>query len=130
MANSFAPFSRHGLTYSLGFITMRQMIQFYVLFVQNKMEKIICCLLRRKSKLLFRLDILTVWKKALQRFKEHQCSECHKLSVDYEVNILKTHNNIYELSNERTKKVLKSDHRCFIKVIECPQHMSRQGQPL
>ena len=59
MANSFAPFSRHGLTYSLGFITTRQIIQFYVLFVQNKMQKIICCLLRRKSNLLFRLDILT-----------------------------------------------------------------------
>ena len=70
------------------------------------------------------------WKKALQRFKEHQCSECHKLSVDDEVNIVQTHSNIYEISNEQTKKVLKSNRRCFIKIIECLQYMSRQGQPL
>ena len=70
------------------------------------------------------------WKKALQRFKEHQCSECHRLSVDYEVNILKTHGNIYEISNQQTKNTLKSNRRCFIKIIECLQHMSRQGQPI
>ena len=70
------------------------------------------------------------WKKALQRFKEHQLSECHKLSVDYDVNILKTNGDIYEISNEQTKKTLKSNRHCFIKIIECLQYMCPQGQPI
>ena len=27
------------------------------------------------------------WKKALDKFKEHEASQCHKTTVDYEVNI-------------------------------------------
>ena len=30
----------------------------------------------------------------------------------------------------KQKKVLKSNRRCFIKIIECLKYMSRQGEPL
>ena len=34
------------------------------------------------------------WKRALARFKEHQVSECHKISIDYATNLSRTCGNV------------------------------------
>ena len=70
------------------------------------------------------------WKKALTRFKEHQTSECHKLAVDFEVNIPQTHPNFCEVSNEQAKCVMQKNRKCLIKIIECLQYLCRQGQAI
>ena len=46
------------------------------------------------------------WKKALLWFQEHQTSECHKASVEYEMVTPRTHGNIIDMTSEagRTKR--------------------------
>ena len=61
------------------------------------------------------------WKKALVRFKEHQVSECHKISIDYETNLFRTCGNVWEMSSDAAKKTMESNRISFIKVIECLQ---------
>ena len=70
------------------------------------------------------------WKKALDKFKEHEASQCHKTSVDYEVNIPKSCRNIYKLTSEQAKTKLKSNRRCLLKIKECLQYLCRQGQAI
>ena len=70
------------------------------------------------------------WKKTLDKFKEHEASQCHKTSVDYEVNIPKSCRNIYELTSEQAKTKLKSNRRCLMKVIEYLQYHCRRGQAI
>ena len=47
---------------------------------------------------------LSNWKNTLTKCKEHQTSECHKIAVDYEVLISKTHDNIMDVTSETAKK--------------------------
>ena len=68
------------------------------------------------------------WKKALERFKEHQVSECHKIAIDYETDFSRTCGNVWEMSSDAAKKTMESNRICFIKVIECLQYLARQGQ--
>ena len=38
-------------------------------------------------------------KKALARFKEHKVSECHKIAIDYETNLSRTCENVWQMSS-------------------------------
>ena len=69
------------------------------------------------------------WEKALARFKENQVSECHKTAIDYETNLSRICENVWEiLSSDAAKKTMESNRICFIRVSECLQYLARQGQ--
>ena len=67
------------------------------------------------------------WKKATERFRDHQKSECHKISLDLEVNLQKNYGNVNEMLNVETKKILQSNRLCLMKVMETLQYLCRQG---
>ena len=57
-------------------------------------------------------------------------SECHKIAIDFETNLSRTWGNVWEMSSDAAKKTMESNRICFIKVIECLQHLARQGQAM
>ena len=57
-------------------------------------------------------------------------SECHKIAIDYETNLSRTCGNVWEMSSDAAKKTMESNRICFIKVIECLQYLTRQGQAM
>ena len=73
---------------------------------QNAKENLISATKKEEA---FLKGVFSNWKKALDIFKEHEASQCHKTSVDYEVNIPKSCRNIYELTSEQAKTKLKSN---------------------
>ena len=129
MARKIVPFSKNGLSSSPGFIIMKKMIQYYVLFVQNRTPKKHLISATKKEEAFLKRGFSN-WKKVLDKFKEHEAFQCHKTSVDYEVNIPKSCHNIYELASEQPKTKLKSNRRCLMKIIECLQYLCRQGQAI
>ena len=70
------------------------------------------------------------WKKALARFKEHESSDCHKTSFDYEVKFPKTCGDVFEMASEQNRKTMQGNRRCLIKIIENLQYFCRQGQAI
>lgn len=81
------------------------MILYYVLFVQNRTPKNLISATKKEEA--FLKGVFSNWKKALDKFKENEASQCHKTSVDYEVNIPKSCPNIYEMTSEQAKTKLK-----------------------
>lgn len=67
------------------------------------------------------------WKKALQKFKEHQTSECHKLAVDHEIVLPNTNHTIVDLSISNAQQIRKQNRHYLAKVIETIQYLARQG---
>ena len=67
------------------------------------------------------------WKNALTKFKEHRTSECHKIALDYEVLISKTHGDVIDMTSEMAKNTRAQNRRCFAKIIESLQYLGRQG---
>ena len=63
------------------------------------------------------------WKKALQKFKEHQTSECHKLAVDCEIVIPNTNHNIIDLTNSNAQQIRKQNRHYLAKIIETLQYL-------
>ena len=61
-------------------------------------------------------------------------SECHKIAIDYEINLSRTCGNVWEMSSDAAKKTMESNRICFIKVIECLQYiyiyLARQGHAM
>ena len=70
------------------------------------------------------------WKKALDKFRQHESSECHKMAIDYAVNFPKSCRNVIEMTNEESKKVRQINRRCLLKIIENLQSLCRQGQAI
>lgn len=44
-----------------------------------------------------------IWKKAIEKFRDHQMSECYKTSIDYEVNLPQNYGNVHEMLNVEEK---------------------------
>ena len=57
-------------------------------------------------------------------------SECHKIAIDYEANLLRTCGNVWEMTSDAAKKIMESNHISFIEVIECLQCLLRKGQAM
>ena len=66
-------------------------------------------------------------KKALQNFKEHQTSECHKLAVDYEIVIPNTNHNIIDLTNSNAQQIRKQNRHYLAKITGTMQNLASQG---
>ena len=92
MASKIVPFSKNCLSGSPGFVITKKMIQYYVLFVQKRKKKKKNDICTKKEEA-FLKGGFSNWKKALDKFKEH----------DYEVNIPTSCRNIYELTSEQPK---------------------------
>ncbi|CAB3977444.1 zinc finger MYM-type 1-like [Paramuricea clavata] len=70
------------------------------------------------------------WKKSLDKFKQHESSECHKMAIDYAVNFPKNCGNVIDMTNEQSKKLRQTNRRCLLKIIENLQSLCRQGQAI
>ena len=65
------------------------------------------------------------WKKALLRFQGHQTSQCHKVSVKYEIPM--TRGNIFDMTSEAARTTIEENQHCLAKIIESLQYLARQG---
>ena len=66
------------------------------------------------------------WKKALESFREHASSECHKISVTYDV-VAPQCGNIAEMTSQQLKAEMVLNRKCLIVIIETLQYFARQG---
>lgn len=67
------------------------------------------------------------WKNALENFRKHETSLCHRTAISCDNALSETSGNIFELINENSKKVMAMNRRCFIKIIECCRVLARQN---
>ena len=63
----------------------------------------------------------------LQKFQEHLEFECHQVGFDYEVMFPKMHTHVAELANETTKQLRRENQRCFAKIVQSLQFLTRRG---
>lgn len=66
------------------------------------------------------------WKDALECFRDHESSECHKISSTHET-IIPTCGNVKEMISKAAKTEMALNRKCLIKIIECLQFLGRQG---
>ena len=52
------------------------------------------------------------------------------MAVEYHTSIPKTYGNIIEISNDTAKKMMATNHKCFIKILERLQYLAQQGQAI
>ena len=83
-----------------------------------------------KRETAFVKDGFTNWKDALNRFRAHEASDCHKAAVEYEIVIPKTCGNTLDMSNDQTRMTRKTNRSCLMKIIENLQYFCRQGQAI
>ena len=86
------------------------------------------CSVKKRSPI-FISNGFSVWKKALEKFKEHESSECHKVSMTYEF-IAPQCGDIVEMTNNRAKAQMAFNRKCLIVIIETLQYFGRQGIPI
>ena len=55
---------------------------------------------------------------------------CYIVAIDFETNLSRTRENVWEMSSDAAKKTMESNRICFIKVPECLQYLARQGQAI
>ena len=68
------------------------------------------------------------WKKALEKFKKHQNSLCHKTSLTYE-EVVPQCGDVREMTDKNLKAERELNYKCLMVIIENLQYLSRQGQP-
>ena len=66
------------------------------------------------------------WKKATQKFNEHQLSDCHLASLTYENTVSKCADIIDTVSSPAAQQ-RQQERKYFIKVMECVKFLGRQG---
>lgn len=85
-------FKQNGLPIFPNSIIMNRTILCCVSSVFHKMKGLTCAILEKKD-VSFILGRFLNWKKALERFKEHQLSDCHKMAVETGVDKYTSHDN-------------------------------------
>ena len=68
------------------------------------------------------------WKKALEKFKKHQNSLCHKTSLTYE-KVVPQCGDVREMTDKNLKAERELNYKCLMVIIENLQYLSRQGLP-
>ena len=68
----------------------------------------------------------STWGKAVDKFKEHQVSECHRVSLTYEIEISQLPNIMDVISSDAAEKRIK-ERKYLAKLIECVRFLGRQG---
>ena len=124
MVSNIGRFKARGSKSFLGSIMMIRGTLCFVTFVQTSISKVATA---RSSDGAFITNGFSNWKKALQKFKEHQTSECHKLATDYEIVIPNTNHSIIDLTNSNAQQIRKQNRHYLAKIIETLQYLARQG---
>ena len=75
----------------------------------------------------FVIDGYCNWKKALERFREHQTSACHLLAIDSIVTLPKTGADIGSSLSDVYKTVVAKTRQILRKIFEYVQFLARQG---
>ena len=70
------------------------------------------------------------WKDALTKFRDHQGTECHRLSVEKHVTIPQTYGNVREMASSAAKITMQNNCYWLIKVIESLQYFGRQEKAI
>ena len=70
----------------------------------------------------------TNWRKATDKFSEHQKSKCHELALTFEITIPKC-GDVLEMSSDAALKRRVEERKYFLKIIDCVQFFARQGFP-
>ena len=96
MVSNIGQFKARGLKSFHGSIMMKRVTLCFATFVQTSILKVDLAT-ARCSDGAFISNGFSNWKKALQKFKEHQTSECHKLAVDHEIVLPNTNHTIVDL---------------------------------
>ena len=73
------------------------------------------------------MAIVTTWKKALERFREHQTTACHLLAIDSIVTLPKTCTDIGSSLSDVYKKEVANNWQILRKILENVQFLARQG---
>ena len=69
------------------------------------------------------------WKKALEKFKKHQPSQCHRAASAYEILIPRCPD-VAALFDNKEKEALELNRGCFMTILDSIQYLARQGIPL
>ena len=80
----------------------------------------------RNSEKAFLVDGFCNWKKALEKFRNHQKSACHRLAVEH-AEAHKTYGDIGEKMNSTLAEERKRNRKMFIKILENVRFLCRQG---
>ena len=115
LPDRIVPFWRHGSICFLGCTMMNSVIQSFVFIALSKTLSLkgnLRCATKKDQK--FISAGFCNWKKALDKFRQHESSECHKMAIDYAVNFPKSCRNVIEMTNEESKKVRQINRRCLL----------------
>ncbi|XP_076347995.1 zinc finger MYM-type protein 1-like [Tachypleus tridentatus] len=103
-------------------------------------DTVLChtCLLAEKEQKLnakykesaFLRDGFSNWKKAREKFRDHQMSQCHKMAVENVIVLPKTCSDIGEMLDMTLREEKKESRSNMAKIIENLQFLSRQGLAL
>lgn len=96
----------------------------YICVTQNAKGNLKC---ERNIEPAFITKGYSVCKKALEKFKNHEASECHKVALEQEITIPKTNSDIIDVSNKAAKKTRAENRSCFGKIVQSLQYLGRQG---
>ena len=64
------------------------------------------------------------WKKAVDKFKAHQSSQCHTVAKE---DSIRHSNDIVELTNKNASHLLREERKYLIKIMETIKFHARQG---
>ena len=95
----------------------------HMCMVQNSMGRLS---LAHRKEYAFIGTGFTNWKKALEKFREHEASECHSVALTYQ-EIQPKCKDIVTTFDECTKETMKMNRKCFVKIIESLLYLGRQG---
>lgn len=66
------------------------------------------------------------WKHALEYFKQHENSKCHRTALTYEYVVPKC-GDALAMVHEKAKTVMEGNRRCFLKILQSIRYLGRQG---
>ena len=67
------------------------------------------------------------WKKATEKFKKHESSQCHKESLEQIIVLPSTSKDIGEMFSSQHAAEKEKSRECLLKVIQSLKYLSRQS---
>ena len=86
------------------------------------------CLNKRPSQVFTQSGFFN-WKRATEKFREHESSECHRECVE-KMAAKPVHKDIAESLSEQNRAEKEQNRECLKKIIETLKYLTRQGIPL
>ena len=70
------------------------------------------------------------WKKAIEKFREHQESRCHRAATESMIELPKKCRDVAEIHSDKRTEQKQLDRRIFVKILQNTQFLARQGLAL